>query len=394
MYNYRSNNNDVSSLDVCKNIIDHLKYKLVDRLFINKNFKLNEDHTFGKYRVNIKMVGKGGLGKVYKISSIDDHTSQTKCGHIVIKIIKNNYKNHKDEANSELEMIGYTKTLVDKCICPNLLHYYDVKTVGNYYIILSEYANGTLEDWIKKSRTYDEWRSFMFQLLMGLLCIQEKLKAYHADLRPWNIFYKDLVDRKALFEYNIVLSDKKYSRKFIVPTTGYLHIIADFDKTQSLLLKHNNLNSESIKMYIKNNIDLEHIIDLYKFILVRTIEKKYSLKELISTVNSRNDIYFEGYIKNKEIEIDNELKKFPNQDKNKWLSRSVAEYIVQKEYIGPTDIPQDEMIMKLPPIEIINQFKQWKGMNILDIIDSFTEFAVNENSLSTENNTHITKFCI
>lgn len=379
MNKYRSNSNDVSDFNTCNYIVRSFDYKFIDRLYKNNN-KLSEDHIIKNNKVHIQMIGKGGQGKVYKIKAIDlvatenelqhnDSCNTKKCGYIVIKIVKKNPKVN----NNELKIISYCKDIIDKHISPNFLYFYGVNSIANYNIIMSEYADGNLEDWLKTFHSYSEWRSFLFQFLIGVLCVQTKLKAYHSDLKPKNIFYKKLANRTLSFDYEIIDGGK---REYIVPTYGYLYVLADFGRVQSLLLKHNKLNENSIKLYISNNIDLEHIIDLPKRIMVNTLEKIYSLDDLLRIIKLRDDIYFDNYFKNKRKEIDKDLSKYPDIVKNKMLYRSVAYYVVEKQYIDPNEIPDNLMIMKFPPSEIVLQLEEWHNKSILKILDTFTEFVI------------------
>jgi serine/threonine protein kinase len=375
MNKYRSNNIDVSDLSTCKEIVNMFGYKMIERLYRN-SYKINEDYIFKDYKVNIKLVGKGGQGKVYKVKAIDftsssansEDKNRKRCGYIVIKVTKPS-----KQEDSELRAISYCKDIVDKHICPNFLYFYGTKSVGDYRIIMSEYANGNLADWIKVNHTYSEWRSFMFQFLMGVICIQTILKAYHSDLKPKNIFYKRVVDSELTFDYEVHVGGSG-AVNYIVPTFGYLFVLADFGLIQSLLFEHNKLNDESIKLFIKNNIDLEHVIDLPKRIMVDALDRIYSIDELIKIVSLRSDPYFDGYLKNKRIEINRELAKYPEAVRNKLLYRSVAYYIIEKEYISPSEIPGK--LINLPPIEIINQLKGWKGKSIPEILDTFSEYRL------------------
>ena len=361
---YRSNNYDVRSLKTCSAIIDMFNYKLVDRLYKNKKH-LDEALVFDKINVNVKFVGKGGQGKVYLVKSLTDQES---CGYIVVKVIKNCR-----EMLNELEIIPHCKEVIEKFISPNFLYYYGIKKQGPYNLITSEYADGSLENWLKISHTYQEWRSFLFQFLMGVLCIQIVLKGYHSDLKPKNIFYKNLANDKLLFGYDI------FGEKYVVPTMGYLYMLADFGSIQSLLFKHNKLNENSIKLYIKNNVDLEHIIDLHKRIIVNAIEKIYSFDALIEIIKLKNDKFFEGYLKNKKIELAKQLAKYPEPIKKKMLFRSVAYYVVEKNYIDPYKLPDNLMIMKLPPKEIITQIQDWtKAKSITDILNTFSEYKIKD----------------
>ena len=83
--------------------------------------------------------------------------------------------------------------------------------------------------------------------------------------------------------------------------------------------------------------------------MVNTLERVYSFDDLVKIIKLRDDIYFEGYLNNKRDEINRDLYKYPESIKNKMLYRSVAYYVVEKKYIDPNEIPDNLMVMKLPP---------------------------------------------
>jgi thiamine kinase-like enzyme len=370
MLKYRSNDNDVLDFQVCDDIVSSIKYKLIEKLYYNKNSKFR--YLSDTPAAEISALGRGGEGKVYLVQNKE-------CGSIVIKISKGN--------DNESKISKYCKEIVDKYICPNLLYFYGVKHVKKYNITMSEYADGTLEDWLETKHTYEEWRTFMFQFLVGVLCIQIKLKAYHNDLKPKNILFKKLSIPNIVFLYKI------QEKQYMVPTTGNLFVIADFGKIQSLLLRQNEMDKNSIELFIKNNLDLEHIIDLPKRIIVSGIEAVYSFDELIDTIRTHNDTYFDNYLQNKRDEINEQLRKYPDYVKNKMLYRSVAYYAVEKNYIDWKDLPTDSLKMKPPPKQIIDQLNQWKDSNkkITDILDTFTEYQTNVQSYTDQ---HVVTFSL
>ena len=339
---YRSNGYDVLSYAECLNLVDK-----IDIDTINKLYKGNKSY------MNFKFIGKGGQGKVYLISS-------KTCGCIVMKVMK---------LSSDIELLinKQCREIINKSICPNFLYYYGARRIKYYGLTFSEYADGTLEDWLHSAHSYTEWRSFMFQFLVGVLVIQRILKTFHSDLKPKNIFFKKL-DRNIAFEYNISGS------KYIVPTLGNLYILSDFGRAKSLIFK-NSSNLNSVELFIKNNADLEHIIDLHKRIIVNSAERIYSLDDLIKIIKLKNDEYFEAYYQDTKESINKDLAKYPQHVRNKMIHRSVVYYVVEKDYIDPYSIPRDKIVMELPPREIIAQISEWKKYkNIEDILQTFNEF--------------------
>ena len=352
---YRNNDYIIKNYDSCVKLVKNFKYDYIEKLFKNKGYVNSQC---------LKYLGSGGQGRVYLLS-------EEECGKIVIKIIKSY-----DDNNNELLIVPYVKRIIEDYVSPNFLYIYGYEKIKNYTVIFSEYANGTLEDWLKTKHSYEEWRSFLFQFLSAVVVLQTVLKSYHSDLKPKNIFYKNLIN-KPVFEYNI------QEKKYYVPTHGNLFLISDFGHVQSLMFKKNKLNKDSIELNIKNNIDLEHIIDLHKRIIVNSIEKVYTYGEMLNIIKKNNDLYFDNYLKSKKEEIDKNLSKYPEHVKKKMLYRSVAYYILEKKYIDLEAIPDNSMIMKLPPIKIINEIENWKDHdNILDILETFSEFK-NVSSVTT-----------
>lgn len=352
---YRLNDKNVISFDMCLKEIKTIHINILKLLFdkIIKTFNYNNNS------MKISFLGKGAQGNVYLVNT-------SKCGYIVLKISKC------DKTCPDIEMIPKIKKIVDKHIAPNFLYYYDIIQIGDYELTLSEYANGTLIDWLKNEHTVDEWKSFLFQFLIGVYCIQNNLKAYHSDLKPKNVFYKNLLK-------NIYLKYEFSSGKvFTVPTFNYLFVIADTGGMQSLLLPTNKLNSNSIKMYIDSNIDLEYIVALYKKILVSALGEiyKFNINDLLEIINKKNDVYFNQYFEDKKKEIDEENPTLNDYLKNKILFNSVGYYIVEKKYIDIDDITNKNL--KLPPKEIITYFhsleKKYMNVSISDLLADFAEF--------------------
>ncbi|AYV84083.1 MAG: serine/threonine protein kinase [Hyperionvirus sp.] len=213
----------------------------------------------------------------------------------------------------------------------------------------------------------------MFQFLTSVLTVQLILQAYHGDLKPKNIFYKKLTNPSIKFHYKI------NNHSYTVPTFGYLYLLADFGNIQSLLLKHNKLNADSIKLHIKNNLDLSHIIDLHKRIAVNAIEKIYNYNDLIKIITSKNDKYFALYLKNKQIEVNKDLKSYPDKVKNKFLFRSIIYYALENDYINFSELPQIPGAMKLPSQKIISEMTSWKKYeSIVDILNTFDDYKREE----------------
>lgn len=362
---YRNNQlYNVNDYDKCYDIVNELTDNNLRDLAYSKYKK--ESIPFAK----LDFIGKGGEGIVYILNN-------NNCGHIVIKVMEKYKITHKT-----IFFIDQCNKLIKNNISPNFLYSYGVIKKDKYGVIMSEVATGTVENWVKNNHSDREWLSFLFQIVQGVYCMQTIMKTYHGDMKPKNILFKTLNDNNTIFKYNI------NGKSYYVPTYGYLFLISDFGHAQSLLLaEHKNY----IKTYINSNADLEHIIDLHKRIMVSAIQKMYKINDILNIIKLNNDEYFENYFKTEKEKIQKELSKYPQAIKDKMLLRSAIYYIIEKNYIKWSDIPDEFQDMKLPSNEIILFIDSWRNKTIIDIIKSFSEFFNSDND-HNKNNGQIIEF--
>lgn len=347
---------NVKDLASCEKLVSSLDFKYVIRLLRNRR---PWEQTLSDKKERIRFLGKGGQSSVYLVES-------PACGDIVVKVVEK-----KDNTKREIQLVPRIKRLVDDFICPNFLYYYGVRHVGPNALILCEYADGSLEDWLRTQHSYAEWRSFLFQFLVAVRCLQTVLLTYHNDLKPKNLLYKRLARPDTIFEYQV--ADQQYR----VPTHGYLHMVTDFGHAQSLLLPKNAMNQEQIKGHIRDGDDLTHIVTLHKRILVNAIEKVYTFQDLSKLIEEQRDEYFAGYLRNERARIDRDLSKRPGWQRDKMLYRSVAYYVVEKGYINHSSIPEASLPMKLPPVEIVDEISHWTDhRDVGEILATFNEYKV------------------
>lgn len=361
--NYRNNNNIVKNIDICINEINKLdtKFKNIlkdtkNNIFMKKDLNINNN--------KIKFIGKGGQGIVYLFESND-------CGSLVFKISRIN-----SETTNEIYFLKRIKHIIDDNISPNFIYSYKQITVNNYYYSFYEHADGDLEEWLQDDHSEEEWISFMFQVLQGIYVLQKELRAYHADLKPKNILYKKI--RKGFLKY--IIEDNE----FYVPTCGYLFLIGDLGKTQSLLLKNNILDNNSIETFIKDNADLDHIESLPKRILVSALEKKYinNINNFLRFMDQFGDIKFEKYYNSEKEKINFDLSKYPEYIKTKMLLRSIIYYAIEKKYININDIDKIFFTMKYPPHTISKKLEELFSLKIpiIDILNRFDYYKEKPNS--------------
>lgn len=336
---YRYNGYSINNYDQCKNFVYSLNNNDLSQAYYKRyiNKKTNNQTN----NQSIKFLGKGGEGVVFLISTND-------CGDIVMKIIK--HKSNKI-INNEQYYAKITRNIIDNNHSPNFLYIYDIIKRDNFDLILSEYADGTLEQCIEYNHLDNDqkWYSLLFQIVQAVKVMQ-KLNIYHGDMKPKNILFKK-IDKNTIFKYD----------QYKVNTYGYLFIVSDFGHAQSLLM---NENKKSIELHIQSNSDLEHIKTIHKRIMVTSIVKKYKLNQLIDIINKNNDIYFDGYYKKEVDKINNELKSYPQSVKDRMILRNVAYYVVEKGYIQPNDLE----VRIMPSNKIINMIEQFDNKNIDEIL--------------------------
>lgn len=338
------------NIDYCLNILKPLNEVELTLFDNKKNFDIGS--------TKFTFINKGGHGYIYKMESTD-------CKDIILKITKN-----VPESEHEIIILSRLKDLIDNNICPNFLYYYNNLFLFGKYYILVEIANGTAEDWMMSKHSVEEWKSFLFQFLISVYIFQIYIKGYHTDLHFRNIFYKK-IKTDTYFEYNVD------GNKYYIPTYGKLFMMADFDKVQSLLFNDNKIDDVSIKLFIQNNTDLEHIITLHKRILVSYIEKQYTLHDLINIIRQKNDQDFDAYLAIEKRKISEKFKNHKYKIDQK-IFRNVAYYIIEKNYITLKDISDEKQKLKLPPLDIIDFIDRYLNIksSIPTILTHFDEFKI------------------
>jgi hypothetical protein len=321
---------------------------------MNNNLKyrknINNDHNLHNLKICKSMIkdnmdefeklGEGHQGMVYKIRSSD-------CGSIVLKKYKSNFDKNKYGNLNTLEkkrifmetwFLHKITDLINNNICPNFIYLYyskinindDAKHVHNNTYILMEYADANLITFFNTNYKYELYNSLFFQIFVAVLCIQKYLKGIHGDLSISNIFYKKINDN-IVFKY--IINDKTY----YVPTYGYLFMIADFERSESLL---NNIhNNNNIDTYIDTNHDLHMIKSLYR----RPI-KKYmrdnnidTTSKLLNMLNTNDKNKLSDIISN----IKKKAKKLNITNSEKYVFSELLHYILTEKIIDYTQIVDD-----------------------------------------------------
>ena len=328
---------------------------------------LNEIKTFIKTNIdpiikkkynekNVRFIGKGGQGVVYLFN-----LNGSLCKNIVAKISKKTKVSIKEASVFDLitKLPGVSTNVKPS---PNIIKSYGNFETNNYICLLMEKADGSLEDWVRAEHSFDQWKSLILQMLLGVLFMQKILKMYHGDMKPKNILFKSVPDNT--LEYDI--DNKHYS----VRTYGVQVLISDFGTAQTKLLKDNILTDNEIEMHIKNNLDLEHLATFHKRIIVNLLENVYSYDDIIELIEEKKDKKFKEYFDLKTEETVKTLYKYPDHIKKAMILRSLLYYMLEHKYVNVDEIPI--MVNSKPPpqkivdvlenIILINQNKSIEQM--------------------------------
>jgi hypothetical protein len=287
----------------------------------NNNNLINLEECKKKIYDKSMFLGKGGQGSVYKIES-------STCGGVVLKVYHK--KTDEKQIYREINILDRVKKIIDKNICPHFLYYYDFfKTNENNNTIINilmEYADGDLEKWVKENHTEEEWTSLLFQFVIGIHVIQKYLKGYHSDLKPKNIFFIQIKK-----EDNQVIEYEINTKKYYLPNTGYLFLLADYGHFQSLFFDDNDIPQEDIQSAIRENQDFDFMRDFSKRIQVTNLFKKYNINELNNKFRD-NDKY-KSYYKEELDKINKQMKNYPQHVKDKFLNRNLLYYCLEEKIL-------------------------------------------------------------
>ena len=291
------------------NIDKELLHKIIEKFSEIKN-------KSGTFQVNNKQIkynflGKGGQGIVFSLE-IDDNTI------VAIKRCKSN-KNENENALLKL-MSGY----VDSQIAPHFLLIYNILDIDDKDCIVMEKIDGDLNKWLEETHSDNEWMSFLFQILISVYVMKNYAKTFHNDLKPKNILFKNINEKRAFLEYRLG------NNTYFVPLFDKLFIVGDFGHSQSLLLDKNAMSNNQIKEKLDNNVDLYNIYTLIKRMKVDNIVKNFTINELIG-IFEQNKINYLDYYNKEKRKIDNDLRIYNRKIKNDMLLKSLAYYVIENE---------------------------------------------------------------
>ena len=303
-----------------------------------------------KYEI-IKIIGKGGYGKVIQVKS----KSNNKYYAIKEIIIK-------DEMKDKIKDIQKEVDILSKFNCNNIVKYYDSVKINDKFYIVMEYCDGqNLKDFINKKIKNNELieekilYKIIKQICEGIKEIHNK-NIIHRDIKPENIFMNDNMEIK-IGDFGISKQFNPNKDYLNTPLRqGSLFYMAPEISRDGIFNEKSDMYSLGCVIYELFNLRIYHNDILSDNI--KTIDsKKYNNKwqEIINSLlepdyNKRMNINQVYDIILNEIKI-NELK---NEIKNININNQMdyKNFIIGEICINKDNINKD--------IRIINSFENFK----------------------------------
>ena len=179
--------------------------------------------------INLKYIGSGYTSDVYELSN-----------EFIVKIYKDKIiaRNFIKKLNNLLEIYVNKKinNIISNNICPNFVNCYMSSEKPTFFILEKE--DGDLKEFLKNIIHQNNinkdnikhyvklFKTMIFQILIGILYLNNYLDIYHNDLKTNNIFFKK-INENTVFKY--IFNDNIY----YIPTYGYLFMIGDFGSSLS-----------------------------------------------------------------------------------------------------------------------------------------------------------------
>lgn len=290
----------------------------------NKRDKVvNIDGTTFKY------MGSGGQGHVFKVDNI------------AVKIYKNTLNRKIIDEMIYLKMCRYA---LDKRYTPNLIRYINDKYIGMNLIISMEHLTGTLERWAAKSKSTEEWRSMLFQMIQSVCVINNVMYIQHNDMKPKNIMYVEL-DKPKIYRYII------NGTSYYVPIK-YLFKLIDFGQSVYNSQKRPiDIPTDLSQVFIVHN---RHIVNL----LVDT-----KSKDELMIIAKKSDKFTDYYIKEKK-HINKIFKSFNKTMYERIDKKAIAYFILEHDLLDISEFKE-----YLPDKSILDAMVRFRKMNFIDLFN-------------------------
>lgn len=250
---FKKYKNDNNNNNINKVVFNVIKNKLHINTNLHYRKHINERYNFTTYEKCLKKINKIINTDTYdKFMNVVNFPKKYlleshKCGYAsLISYIKPSDMNT-DSWSSFVDNSFFiekkTNLLIDNNICPNFVYtlHYDKK---NLYVI-KEYIDMSLYNFIftlitkyedGNDKLYTFLLSITFQILISLLCIEQKIKIKNITFGQSHTLLRRI--HKVTFNYNVNGID------YYIPTFGYLIMLSNFINDATVFNTDNQTNEE------------------------------------------------------------------------------------------------------------------------------------------------------
>lgn len=276
-----------------------IKRKTLFNYYTNK-FHNSDKDDYRQLFKKIKVIGKGGQGKVYQYSCKNCTTDTLAVKKFYLDEKTANYI--EDQFNRKALTLGnYIESASSQLVnilllqkkCPNFVFNYTTQYIERDGICSDSYPyNGfhyneyiddaeTFSEWVLEEHSDDKWYNAYFQILIAIYALQIHFNMKHFDLHADNILVKKI---KSGGYWKYIINDKEYN----IPNLGYIFYIVDFGHA-FIPGKFKSWFATGYR-YVKNSFDIEK---LYKSTLKTSTASKPFKKELRMIIKQlKNKISF------------------------------------------------------------------------------------------------------
>jgi hypothetical protein len=286
-----------------------------------------------KYDIT-NVLGEGTAGKVYKACKCKNSVCNfNNCVAIKqtpvfsdaeLQFIDNIYSKDALKYQSWAEITANTLVtkLIEQNICPNYVGFFhwfycdnknNIDTSNNLncskcVYIVNEVANyGTLNKWLKSSRSKKELLAMSFNVYIAIKAMQDNFGMIHGDLHLDNILVYTTRDTRS--KYNEFILNGK---SFFIPDLGYQFLISDFGRAiipdKMEIEFHTYTNNWYQKELERYNIDDIFLLDWVKFYtsLGNNLVPS-NMDTLLDYVYSQFNVVPQGYQRNNVYDLDKKV---------------------------------------------------------------------------------------
>ena len=154
----------------------------------------------------------------------------------------------------------------------------------NESFVIEELVDEYLNHWLHKERSIDEWYSMLFQVIYGIIILQEDHGIYHRGLDISRIAYFKVPDQNV--KYKLLLTDYP-PYEFQVPLYEHQFILTDFGMAEGRTLFKGTLTEKEIQLFIENNHAMGFLKRLALNIKINYIFRHKTLDQMMDEITKK-----------------------------------------------------------------------------------------------------------